>query len=871
MKDTKNNKNNYQKLKKIADIWIILALSFLATLYYVLTYRSMENPVTSDDAASQLYFYEHDILGADLDSGVVRRSFQISNILARISYAFFGANIKFTWFQNGSRYGILIVLALLLACSYSILSKKRESGIELWCIPIFFFFTVFQIPKTTDFGLNTARFHLDAIIAFLIYMIFCQKYESTEGKEKRKYGILSVIAIFYIFLQVDFVLIPAAIIPIAIREIYHLLKKEGCREKVFLVLESGIVLLAIIKIVSYVLNINTIYEGYGSRYIMGLGNIVANIIPLINSILDMFGINFSGLQVFSLDFIFLIPKIVIFICFVAIWIEELSYLIRYRKSRDMVVSLCSISILMLILFTLILCPITSPIEGRYMAGVLYLLPIVTCRFFSRNLEIISDKLHISKSKVRKDIVFVVCGVSVLFVNIPEKRVNISYENMALSLAELGFDYGVGDFWTANITSLLTNQQTMIQAVNFDYNEYKLVPYMDEWDYYTDKEAQYNFITIDANPNMRMGLEKEKYSDIYGNYEREYCFDGNVILAYNYDIRSIPRELYVSSDDWNEDDVNILQKKSEMQFISEKNELRIGKYRIEWHGDNLESAEIDAFVDGEKMCTDDIRIISKDDAVVVCEVDMYKNSDDVAFVIESAEEKIEIEKQMIYCVNQSQKIESVDDGKRESGEYLCYEIENVERGDYQIIIKAQEGKDIHNLEFEISCDGNSIEKDMINVGKEKIVAQFSVESGRNVKVEINDKSEETLEIESVNIASNEKQKFCSVIPYWALSSTGNNVTNGKIELNQGEIQYGPYIDVEKGRYLVQVIGDNFDNVNISLLYTNGKVIDVTDASINKNSLMYIVNLPKDVSGLEFRVENQGSEMISIEKVIVEAIE
>lgn len=861
---------NTEKRKKQKKYIVIIAIVLLATVYYVLTYRNVINSVTSDDAASQLYFYENDILGKNMNPGVVRRSLQVSNILARIAYILFGANIKFTWFQNGVRYGIIMLLALTLICSSKEDKENNQNGLTLWIIPLYLVFTVFQIPINTDYGLNIARFHLDVIIVFLLYLIIYHLYENKRNTKNKKWFYISfVLVIIYAVLQIDLLMIPGFFIPLAIQWMLTLYKKNIIQKYVFKVITVIFFILVILKAMSYLFEIDLLYSGYGARSFLGLQGVCENFIPTCNSVINMFGIDFSNVQVFSFETIFLIPKLLVFLLFIYIWCKEIVYIIKNKRFRDTISSLCSICVLMLFLFTLILGKVNLPVEGRYMAGILYILPIIACRYIMQNISSISSALSLSNMYMKKLTLVIGVGLCIILVRIPNKSISIDYQNMATFLSDNNFKSGVGDFWTANITSLLTKQKTLIQATAFDYDSYRLKPYMDEWDFYNDKSLVYDFITIDSNELTRMGISQERYSDIYGEPIDTYCIDGNTILKYDYDIRVLPKIMYINNKKNNNfGELAQLSEKSIYEYISKNNSFNIGKYRIVWKGKNLKDVNLTVSVDGKELSEENYLIYSVEDKVV-CEISFDKNCNNVNFLINS-KEKIEVCQQIDYCLLQSMALECYsNDSAYKNESCKLFKTSNIDSGKYQIIIKSKEDSDLKKINVKLTGNNKNIDYKIINCGKNKFVIEFKNDESQIINLEV--ENYKKINIESVAIAYVGNEKNYISIPGWALSCTDmSGDDEGGILVKPGEIQYGPYINIRKGKYRIQVRGNELENSKISILYEDGQPIYIDDVDYNNGVLTYFYEFDDDVSQVEFRNENTSDVYMQVDGIILEEV-
>lgn len=87
-------------------------------------------------------------------------------------------------------------------------------------------------------------------------------------------------------------------------------------------------------------------------------------------------------------------------------------------------------------------------------------------------------------------------------------------------------------------------------------------------------------------------------------------------------------------------------------------------------------------------------------------------------------------------------------------------------------------------------------------------------------------------------------------------------NNPITIRSGYVQYGPYMNIREGRYLVNVNGDGFDFLNDANIYLNLSKypelkIQKENTIIEKNKISYYINIPQDLSMVEFCVSNSSN--------------
>lgn len=102
----------------------------------------------------------------------------------------------------------------------------------------------------------------------------------------------------------------------------------------------------------------------------------------------------------------------------------------------------------------------------------------------------------------------------------------------------------------------------------------------------------------------------------------------------------------------------------------------------------------------------------------------------------------------------------------------------------------------------------------------------------------------------------------------LSGGVSDASRRTLTLAPGEIQFGPYITVPPGTYLVAVTGQGFSSLTAESLRVNVRtkaLSSVTDVEISDEQITYRVTFPGESEQVEFCVVNTGPSPLSVESV------
>lgn len=116
--------------------------------------------------------------------------------------------------------------------------------------------------------------------------------------------------------------------------------------------------------------------------------------------------------------------------------------------------------------------------------------------------------------------------------------------------------------------------------------------------------------------------------------------------------------------------------------------------------------------------------------------------------------------------------------------------------------------------------------------------------------------DSLEALKANYSRKPYQVFTSEM----LHTTGS-FEQSCITLNPGNIQFGPYTSLERGKYDIEVYGNSFDTLNRESIYINTNAyfsVNAEHVVISESMIHYLIDLPDDVYRMELGITNTNLE-------------
>lgn len=107
-----------------------------------------------------------------------------------------------------------------------------------------------------------------------------------------------------------------------------------------------------------------------------------------------------------------------------------------------------------------------------------------------------------------------------------------------------------------------------------------------------------------------------------------------------------------------------------------------------------------------------------------------------------------------------------------------------------------------------------------------------------------------------------------IPPTKLSVSNDKKITDKVSISKDEMQFGPYISLNVGKYQIKYLGNSMNNINkdsIDACFNGGIKLSLQDIIINQNTITYTIELTEDLNNIEFRIRNTSDQTVSIEGI------
>lgn len=89
------------------------------------------------------------------------------------------------------------------------------------------------------------------------------------------------------------------------------------------------------------------------------------------------------------------------------------------------------------------------------------------------------------------------------------------------------------------------------------------------------------------------------------------------------------------------------------------------------------------------------------------------------------------------------------------------------------------------------------------------------------------------------------------------------------MKKGSIQYGPYVNLRKGTYRLEIYGRGLDEKNFYITKNQGEErIEYTSLEIEKEKVIVKFKLPQSADTVEFIVDNEKGKAVGIEYYYLE---
>lgn len=832
------------KKKIFISIFIALAVS----VYYFYLCRNKERPFTSDDAETAIHYYNFFVKGIELPIEIKVRFLSFFNICSFITYKILGCTVLATQLIFTEKFFLCIFLCILI-----VLNQESSRFTKIMGILIFVFMVAFQ--SIGEPGILSSHFHTDPLICFLFFVLIFEKLEESS----HKLCILLLLSVITI-LQIDFLMLPIFFVPMMIYLVNYYRKKNLITNKIVGI--AGFLIVSLVALLDAIANIigttQTAFQGYGSKKFSSIDEILNNIVLLFKGVPDMFNANIFGMDIISLDILNTMIKIaILFLAIICVYRG-------LRISNDRKEYYISISIVSSVL-TFILTGAHNIYEIRYVSSILFLIPLQLVLMIKDKLEEIYPK--------RNQVIIALCmGATCLGqIGVYHNDNMDEYYEIAMILKENGLRYGVGGFWIANVTTVISDYNVEIQAVALGDT---MLPEQDEWSFYKDKSNCINFVVIDGDlSNYQVGdygFTDARVKDMFGIPQKVIEVEDRKIYVYDHDIRTISENITCKNSKW------------VYSGGTFKGEIASNE-NVQGALDDLEIGEYYAIIDGRKLGKETELLIDGENAELVDDGDgkylkfyftINQFADINQFVIENgADHQIKVSDIKIQPIREAIDLQFDDQIVSENNKFNVSEnalLSNqlkITAGAYKMVIY---GENIDNLLAEI--ESNISNFSTIEQGKERAVYAFSCAEDTDFQVNLSNNFSDDVLLTNVSI---EMQDNDNVNKYSAMQLRWNEnaeLVDDCIELNKNGTQYGPYVELEKGVYKIIVKGQNLEKGAYECYAEDASVeFDLQDMEVEDDRVTYYVTLDRDMQNVECLVHNSSDDTVSIVSCTIEKVE
>lgn len=849
-----------KNIKKIVDnkifsVILIVLISVLCSLYFYSQLIHIEVPIHSDDAGMAV-----DFRGV-IDFGVpmsLSRKLNIFVWIYYMLYCLFGCTELFL--QIG------FTVNFFFCCAFSLfLSLSNEKNEHINWEYVFLF--VFLVALPGNFGLcsiHPLKFHTAPLICFFVILLDAHAIMCRKNKRIKWSDILILLcAGMTAIIAVDILFFVMAVGPAFIYLGCRFIQSGGIKRH----LKKILITLSIILICARFVLSNFDYNGYGSRVFSSPEDIVHNIGMGIRGVLLMFNIPIIGENILQASTFVYMIRLFFVCCAIGIVICNCYNFICQKKKVEVIDIILSLSVVCNILAYIMSGKQEDEISVRYMMSIYYTLVIVLLRFLG---EWKWNKNEIfSSSFQRKCYIYLFCIVCIISLIQPlelKRDWNKTDEYCETIIKTNGIEYGLGEFWSANVVNVLSESQNFVQAVTLDESGFK--PYLNVWEPYFMGSYMFNFFvdsTEQNNDNYYFGEDKIK--EVYGNPIEFIGSDNRNIYVYDYDIR-FPKK-YLNSDTLkintndrgtvDSDDI-ILKGGGEVTFSGCS--FFTGTYKLTVKGENIEKIVLNSNIEDDLF---NCKVVRRNTKEIVYQFDVKGKLDDVALIFMNEGNKAKIKECEIVVLKAAEDIEFMEKSNVKIGKAMMAE------GVYDICFL---GSNIKGLK--ISCKQNNEIIDAIKVkeGNERITYKIEVPESGEVTISVEGKSFDRCSYETPYEMRNEEEK----VQYFDVDRIFSNIEHKKIQnksisLKNGELTYGPYVTLNRGNYLLYILGQNLDKAQIRFTADKGDISiekEVYNVSLESEKAIFGLNIENEVEDFEIVVENFDTSIIQVNQYIIESV-
>lgn len=627
---------NKKKMKRLFLSVLLIAIIFI---YYLSI--SLKYPINSDDAALP-YLFERALQYGETYS--FSGDLSIFRLINFFTYLIFGLSDYSIYFACAVSVTIISFLSLVLIC------KKSENRKDLiFRILCYLAVSVMITPKASYYW----RYHSTSVIITLLLLLVADRI-ITKGTGKLYLFVIGLLCILG-FMPKDFIFLCIGIVPLAISFYSQYLLKKDKRTTLI-----SIIILAVCSLTGIILygiairnkNMDLVSDAYFGTNFITLNELGRNTNLYITGILELFGANFQGISMLSLDAVKCVSKILLLLYGFYKCLINCIWAFCYKEKDIPFIDTClSYSIIVLSVVFIFADTTSSDVHTRYLNSFIPFLGVIISRSLYDDItskgKILWKHGGLTICRIHEFTAFILFVILLNFQSLTFRPVYSVYSDLADVLLNNNLIYGLAPYWSANSTNVISNNQVELEGVIIGdpFSEYFV--------------GQSSLQLENLSPNFIVtAIEEGEYGQD-GGYDEAYILNylGNPvqifqsqnhrILLYDFDL-SVPPIRFNSTDftdgtDYICTDNGItVEEGGSLTYSLLAN--KVGYYRIRIYGNNLWN--LDLYIDTNESTFPLDYTISNEGETEYAEIRFCINSaeskkSDLTLLNRSAEQDLQI--------------------------------------------------------------------------------------------------------------------------------------------------------------------------------------------------------------------------------------
>ena len=757
-----------KKRGNVKRIGLYFIISIVMMFYFYVQLIHIEVPIHSDDVGSATQVLDL------IDRGTSDIVFwtQPMGWLNVFLYFLFGPTEFYLQIGFSLKYAICIFLILsIVFCRKEKINAATLLFLIFWLMP----------GRFGTASIQPLKFHVWPVIVTLFCIWYIKKYIDTSD-EIRLRDILIVGGVALIgALGYDIIVMVIAWMPLFVYYMVYLYRRKFFEQHIIGCSILFIVVLIGVKVISCKYQ----YTGYGASCFVDVSTAIENIKIGIEGMMSMCNINLIDNQVLQFSTIFGCIRLLLMLFALYIILVDLKKMFKGENvnASTFVLVLGALGAILAYIFGGVR---EDAISIRYASYLYYVFAIILVNEFEYKVEQVDTTVLVRKYEINFMTLILVAVIILNIDPISISRPKNSVDELAEFVEEDSeLHNGLGSFWKAGVVSCLNNYNNLIQAVCV--SDEKLVPYLSAWYQYYDGGEYFNFI-IEDKDDSSSGITEDVISQLYGECEEKYEEDTSNIYVYDYDIRTRP--LYINAN--NNFYVSEINNVEDKIAIDKDNSIEISRFAL-----TVGEVQIDISGDFEKN-----QLVVNSELPYEIKL-LQSESNHITYVVEMTDLCDNFKFNISNLGNKECQIDSIRIAKNTNCNKLLLTDEDeikLTPGQYIVGIRGEKVKN-SSLKFEVN--GKEIVATRINNGKSKVAYKFEIEETCNVHID-------------KKLKGNVHEIY-----YQNEIETMIEPTKGKIyilgdgiEYNENsKVYYGPYIELESGKYTVEISGEDINSENV----------------------------------------------------------